>query len=101
MSEYRTPREEAETAALDALINEVLDEATVNCAILLNAIDAQERAEIVELWIDTLYDELRAALDEEQRIRAIVLLLEDAAEARALELRLPLPDACSPLWREI
>lgn len=86
MSEHRTPEE---TDERDDRIKAVLDQAVKDGGSLMAAIDLGEPAEVVDLWIDRLYDGLRNNLlddiDDEtderlrgdERLRAIVLLLTD------------------------
>lgn len=86
MSEYRTPDEDRASAELDDRIKAVLDQAVKDGGSLMAAIDLGEPAEVVEMWINRLYNGLRVLEDDretgnqlrgDERLRAIVLLLTD------------------------
>lgn len=96
MPEYRTPEEEQASAEHDARIRKVLDRAIgdgVSCRL---AMRMGEPPEVVERWVNTLWNGLReslsddrpdvAGLKQEDRLAAIVMLLRDRMdeEARAI-----------------
>lgn len=95
-SDYRTPDEEHATAEHDARVQAVLDQAVHDGVSLRMAVILGEPAQVVEQWIDRLWDGLREGLSEEpgdhptliqeDRLRAIVLLLQDRMEAGARAL---------------
>lgn len=100
LDRYRTPAEQAEEAARDAQVKKVLDRATLDGASLLVAMNSGETPEVVERWVDQLWDNLRAGLvaDERpghcERLHAIVLLLERGiSEAAARLTRFDIPPA--------
>lgn len=93
VDDYRTPDEQQATADHNAHVQKVLDQALsdgVSCrlAILMGA-----PAEVVEHWTDAIWDGLReglsddrpdrAGLVQEDRLCAIVLLLEDRMDEQA------------------
>jgi hypothetical protein len=95
MSEHRTPEE---TDARDDRIKAVLDQAVKDGGSLMAAIDLNEPADVVELWIDRLYDGLRDNLTDDvedevdqrlrgdERLRAIVLLLTERIAAESASI---------------
>lgn len=100
MHEYRTPDERAETDAHNDRVRAVLNQAVRDGASLRIAIRLREPQEVVDYWIDRLWDGLRDNLSDdhpaamqrmEDRLSAIVLLLTDqideVADAALGELR--------------
>lgn len=87
MSEYRTPDEDLVKARHEARVTTVLETAVHNAAMLKAAIAMAEPAEVVELWVDRFWNELRDNLSDERpddggmriedRLCAISLLLAD------------------------
>jgi hypothetical protein len=92
MAEYRTPDEEQQTEAHRDRVQRVLDQAARNAASLLAAMKLGEPPEVVDMWVDRLWDGLRDSLSDdhpdgrgtlradEDRLLAIVMLLERAAD---------------------
>jgi hypothetical protein len=93
MSEYRTPEEEAETAIKRARIQLVIDKAMQNAASVLTAMTPEEPPHVVELWVDKLWDGLRDQLSHEDRVTAIVMLIQYAARDQAKAALKGLADA--------
>ena len=99
MTGYRSPDEDRATCARDTRIRAVLDQAHHDTVSLLAAITLGEPATVVEQWVDRLYDNLRdnlhdlpcrrGRLEQEDRLRAIVLLLCDQAAADTDQLLHP------------
>lgn len=89
MPEYRTPEEDRAQAAEDARIRAVLEDAVLDGASCLAAMALDEPADVVERWVDAVWDQLRAALTPEDRLRAIVLLLDERARTAAVDLLCP------------
>lgn len=101
MSDYRTPEEQDVSSEDDARIEAALDQAVKDGGAVIVAMGLDEPAEVVEDWIDRVYDNLRANLSDnrpdvvvggnrivrEDRLRAIVLLLEPRIRAEASALR--------------
>lgn len=73
--QYRTPAELDEEKAEQAVIQAAIDEAKVNLGFALHAIDTVQPQATVDMWVDKLYDTLRARLEPELRLRAVVALL--------------------------
>lgn len=106
MPEYRTPREVQAQTEHEAWIQSVLDQVVHDGASLKAAILLGEPADVVEHWIDILWDGLRGSLSDdhpdhdtmrrEDRLHAIVLLLNqrmsDEADAILRGLRDGEPD---------
>lgn len=86
MSDYLTPAETVHGDREDAYIVDVLAQAATNEASLITAMRLGEPADVVHSWVDRLYDQLRARLTPEQRLRAVILLLQDEAEETADKL---------------
>lgn len=96
MTEYRTPSENEAQQEHETRVRAVLDHAIRDGASLVAAMQLDEAPEVVERWVDTFHDGLRdnlsddgpdvAGLRLEDRIAAIVLLLEPQIEAAAREL---------------
>ncbi len=94
--EYRTPEEEQAQAEHDARVRAVLDKAVHDGASLKVAMILGESPEVVERWVCTLWDGLRDALSDdrpnlgslrlEDRLTAIVLLLDDRVTAEAIDI---------------
>jgi hypothetical protein len=91
VSEHRTPEE---TDERDARIKAVLDQAVKDGGSLMAAIDLGEPVDVVNLWLDRLYDGLRKNLVDEndddicpdERLRAIVLLLTERIAAESTSI---------------
>jgi hypothetical protein len=95
--DHRTPDENMAEAAHRARVQLVLDQAVVDGTSLLTAITLGEPADVIERWVNTLWDGLRDGLSDdhpddpdsllraaEDRLLAIVLLLEPVIQAKAL-----------------
>jgi hypothetical protein len=83
MPEYRTPEEEAQTAIQRARIQLTLDKAMRNATSVLTAMTLDESPEVVDMWVDKLWNELRQQLNGEERLTAIVMLIQSAARDQA------------------
>lgn len=93
MAKYRTPDEDRLQEEAEARIRDVLDQVVHNGASCKVAMILGEAPEVVERWVDALYDGLRASLSDdrpdqlglrqEDRLAAIVLLLEERMTAEA------------------
>jgi hypothetical protein len=95
MAEYRTPEEEQAQGQHDARVRAVLDKAVHDGASCMVAMTLGESPEVVERWIDAIWDGLREALSDdrpslaggslrqEDRLAAIVLLLDERMTAEA------------------
>jgi hypothetical protein len=83
---YRSPEEYAEGDVEDAYIRDVLGQAMANCTSLLAAMQLREPPHVVDEWCDALYDDLRDSLTPEQRIRAVILMIQLDAEQAAKTL---------------
>lgn len=93
MNEYRTPRELQAQAEQAARIRAVLDQAVRDGTSCKVAIALDEPAEVVERWVDAIWNGLRDALSDnhpdragmrqEDRLLAIVLLLDERMNAGA------------------
>lgn len=79
--DYRTRDEIAEQDADERRIEAVLDRARAN-----GAADFDEEPDVVEMWVDRLWDGLRDNLDPEQRLHAIVMLLNRDMRVAAARL---------------
>ena len=84
MSEYRTPEEDREQAEQEARVRDALTRAVKDAVFLKVAMELAEPQDVVELWVDRLWDGLRDALEGDDRLRAILLLLEGRIDAEAL-----------------
>jgi len=89
--EYRTPDEYHAHNVQRARIRLILDNAISDGAMVKTAICLAEPAHVVDLWVDRLWNRLRDALTDdirgcEDRLAAIILLLEDRMSADAAEL---------------
>lgn len=93
MPEYRTPEEEAQTAIKRDRIQGHLDKATLNAVSILTAMHFNESPEVVEMWVDRLWDGLREKLSDEDRLTAIVMLIESSARKHAQAALKGLADA--------
>lgn len=83
VSQYRTPEEDADQAAAANRIAAVLDQARTNATSTMVAIHLGEPADVVEQWIDRTWNGLRDQLDGEDRLQAIMLLLEPESHREA------------------
>jgi hypothetical protein len=93
VSEYRTPEEDQATAAQEVRVRLVLDRAVQDGASCIVAILLGEPADVVERWTNAIWDGLREGLSDanphrgtlmiEDRLAAIVLLLEDRMNREA------------------
>lgn len=86
MSEYRTPEERREEDELDARIEGVLQQAVRDGGACKVAMTLGEPPGVVEQWIDRMWDGLRGSLDDEERLRAIVVLLDKRIDREADEI---------------
>jgi hypothetical protein len=86
MSTERTPEEkQADAAARDA-VAKVLEQAHRNLTSWNVAEALDESPAVCEAWLDRLWDGLRDNLNGEQRLWAIVLLLEPRAIAECNQI---------------
>lgn len=83
MTQYRTPDEQRAEYEQEARIRTVLDKAVDDGAWLLVAMYLEEPADVVERWVDTFWDGMRDALDPEDRLYAIEMLLLGRVNAEA------------------
>lgn len=90
MSTERTPEERAEADEHRAAVQAVIDEARRNLASWVLADELDESPQVCEEWVNRLWNHLRAELDGESRLLAILMLLEPDANAVADQLRLSL-----------
>jgi len=81
MPDYRTPEEDRADDERDARIRVVLDQAITDGASCKAAMVLGEPQDVVELWIDRVWDGLRDGLEPEDRIAAIILLLNEETNA--------------------
>jgi hypothetical protein len=79
--DYRTPEEWQRHDERRARVQVVIDAFVQDAASLRVAMRLGEPAEVVEAWVDRVWDVLRDNLDGEQRLLAIVMLLEPVFEA--------------------
>jgi vacuolar-type H+-ATPase subunit E/Vma4 len=86
MNAYRTPEERAEQYRRRTRIQAILDQARTDATSLLAAMELNESPEVVETWINRLWNRLRDHLDGESRLQAIVMLIEADAHEAADEL---------------
>lgn len=86
MHEYRTPDEEAKQEQTREHIRAVLSEVIESGASLFFMMETNEEPELVELWIDKLWNTLRHNLDGEERMQAILMLLEPTIRMRTHRL---------------
>jgi hypothetical protein len=97
--EYRTPEEEQQSLSQRDRVQRVLDQAAKDAVSVLTAMELGEPEDVVDAWVNRLWDGLRDNLSDdnpddpcsrlradEDRLLAIIMLLEDAArrEARAI-----------------
>jgi hypothetical protein len=93
MAEYRRPEEEQAQDEHGAEVREVLERAVHDGASLIVAMDLDEPSDVVDGWVDALWNGLRdnlsderparAGLRTEDRLAAIVMLLQDRMQAEA------------------
>lgn len=91
MAEYRTPDEEQAAIEQSRRVRAVLEQAVHDGASCMAAMDLGEPQDVVELWIDRVWDGLREGLVDEptggncngDRLAAIVLLLQTRMRAGA------------------
>jgi len=92
MTEYRTPDEDRAQKEHDARVKAVLDKAVHDGASCKVAMTLGEPPEVVERWVNTIWDGLRDALSDdrpdlagslrqEDRLTAITLLLDERMTA--------------------
>lgn len=96
MNEYREPEEWQAQDEHEAGVRAVLDKAVHDGASLLVAMELDEPADVVEGWVDALWNGLRdnlsddgeerAGLHMEDRLTAIAMLLHDRMDDEAAEL---------------
>jgi hypothetical protein len=86
MATERTPEELVSQALDEAYVEHVLVQAVENYASWKYAETADLDPDTCERWINKVWNELRDNLDGEQRLRAILLLIEPAARQRHEEL---------------
>jgi hypothetical protein len=84
--EYRNPEEQRQSALRRARVQAAVDRAVANSTSLLAAMALGEPPEVVERWINALWDGLRDDLDPEDRLQAIVLLIESRSQAAAAKV---------------
>jgi hypothetical protein len=93
--ELRTPEENRHADEQDARIRAVLDQAVHDGASRKTAISLGEPAAVVETWVNALWNGLRDGLSDdhkhptlrvEDRLTAIVMLLEDRINAESGQL---------------
>jgi hypothetical protein len=89
MATERTPEERAETAVSQVYIHGVLDATVEDYASWIAAELSDLDPADCNRWVDNVWNHLRAALDDEQRVHAILLLLTDRANQRARVLMSP------------
>jgi hypothetical protein len=87
MNEYRNPRERQAQDEQEARIRKVIDQAVADSVSCSLAMHYGESPEVVEGWVDKVWDGLRdnlsddlpdrAGLRVEDRLTAIMILLED------------------------
>jgi hypothetical protein len=85
MPEYRNPEEEQRSALRRARVQLSIDRAVTNSTSLLAAMMLGEHPDVVERWIDALWDGLRDELEPEDRLQAIILLIESRSRAAAVK----------------
>jgi hypothetical protein len=103
MPEYRTPEEGRASIEQDGRVRAVLDKATHDGASLMVAMRLGEPADVVARWIDAVWNGLRDGLPEgeldhptlrlDDRLTAIVMLLEDRMDAESQKVLRGLSDA--------
>jgi hypothetical protein len=81
MPEYRTPEEDREQDEQVARVRAAFADTVRDAAFLKAAMVLAEDQDVVELWVDRVWDNLRAALSDEDRLAAILLLLDDQINA--------------------
>lgn len=87
MTEYRTPKEDRDQLKHEARVRAVLDQAVRDGASLMAAMDLDEPPQVVERWINAVWNGLRKSLSDnhpgqagarqEDRLMAIVVLLSE------------------------
>lgn len=88
--EQSTLRQRSDQAAEDhQRIAPILDRALADMTSCLAAMDLVEPDEVVEEWVDRVWNNLRRSLSPEDRLRAIVFLLTEAARQNAATLLRP------------
>jgi hypothetical protein len=92
MSDYRTPEEDQQQEEQVARITQVLSQAISNAAYLKVAMHLREPQDVVELWVDKAWDGLRDQLDGEDRLAAILLLLDDRINREFRTILRPVPE---------
>lgn len=85
-SDYMSPEQAARDAADRFEVRQILDQAAADGVSLVAAMQFGEPAEVVDMWVDRLWDGLRDNLDEERRLLALVMLLEPRMVAGACRL---------------
>lgn len=101
--DYRTPEEQQATTEHDARVRQVLDQALADGVSCRMAILLGEPPEVVEHWVNAIWNGLRvglsdsqpdrAGLIQEDRLCAIVLLLEDRMDEHARAILAEVADA--------
>lgn len=86
MATERTPQERAANRASEVEINAVIAQAVENYASWIVSDTTDLDPATCENWINTIWNTLREALTPEQRLRAILLLIHDRADARARDI---------------
>jgi hypothetical protein len=96
MPEYRTPREEQVQYAHQLRVKAVLDQAVSDATSCRLAIRMGEPPEVVERWVDAIWDGLRDGLSDtrqpaegitqEDRLLAIVMFIGHKADDEALRI---------------
>lgn len=70
----------------DAHIRAVLGDTFATLTSLLAAMTLNEDPTVIEAWVNRAYDHVRQGLTDEQRIRAILLLIQPEATERVKQL---------------
>lgn len=80
-AEYRTPEEHQRQKEQLARVRPALAQAVTDMSFCKAAMALGEPQDVVELWVDRCWNSLRDALDGEDRLAAILLLLDGQADA--------------------
>jgi hypothetical protein len=83
MATERNPEDLAQDAVNETYIRGVLAATVEDYASWVVAEESDLDPDACERWVNNVWNNLRAALDDEQRLRAILLLLTDRANQRA------------------
>jgi hypothetical protein len=77
VTEYRTPDEDRHQAEQVTRIRAVLDQAIHDGAFCKTAMCLDEPQDVVELWTNRIWNRLRNELSDEDRLQAIIVLLDE------------------------